>query len=89
MTDVVGNPRTGMLHYVRCPASVPDMPNDHWDIISSSTVVAVVVATWLVWQLSELAVVVDAVVGVIRRQLAVRRVRVKWARFRSEHPEVF
>lgn len=62
---------------------------EHWEVVSSSTVVAVVVATWLVWQLSELAVVVDALVDVVRRQLALRRVRAKWARFRSTHPEVF
>lgn len=48
-----------------------------------------IVATWLVWQLSELAVVVDLLVGLVRRRLAVRRVHAKWARFRHEHPEVF
>lgn len=59
------------------------------EIVSSSTVVAVVVATWLVWQLSELAVVVELAAGLVRRRLAVHRLRRKWARFRTTHPEVF
>jgi hypothetical protein len=60
-----------------------------WEVVSSASVIAVVAATMLVWQLSELAVVVDVVAGAVRRRLAVRRVRQKWARFRSTHPEVF
>lgn len=58
-------------------------------IVSSSSVVAVVFATWLVWQLSTLAVVVDLLVGAVRRQRALRRVRKRWAQFRTTHPEVF
>lgn len=55
----------------------------------SATVLAVLAGTALAWQLSELAVLVDVLAGVVRRRLAVRRVRKRWARFRHEHPEVF
>lgn len=60
-----------------------------WAAVSSSTVLATVAATALAWQLSELAVVVDMLAGVVRRLIAVRRVRSKWARFRRENPEYF
>lgn len=58
-------------------------------IVSSSSVVAVVFATWLVWQMCTLAVVVDLLVDAGRRRLALRRVRKRWAQFRTTHPEVF
>lgn len=59
------------------------------DIVSSSTLVAVIAATMLAWQLSELAVVVELAAGLVRRRVAVHQVHVKWARFRREHPELF
>lgn len=55
----------------------------------SATLLAVIAGTALAWQLSELAVLVELIAGVVRRRLAVRRVRARWARFRHEHPEVF
>lgn len=53
----------------------------------SATVLAVLAGTALAWQLSELAVLVDVAAGWVRRQLAVRRLRRKWARLRSQHTE--
>lgn len=50
---------------------------------------AVLAGTALAWQLSELAVLVELLGGVVRRRIAVHRLRVKWARFRHEHPEAF
>lgn len=55
----------------------------------SATVLALIAGTALAWQVSTVAVLVDVAAGWVRRQLALRRVRKRWARFRSQHPEEF
>jgi hypothetical protein len=46
-------------------------------------------ASWLILQLTGLAPLVELLIDVVRRRIAIRRVHLKWARFRHEHPEAF
>lgn len=59
----------------------------------SATVLAVLVATWLVWQVRtavlDLVIARRVVAGYVRDRLAARRLRKKWARLRSQHPKEF